>query len=123
VVAAQFPPVLPPRPALQRQPRDAGDRRQRFPPKSQGADLLQIVAGEFGGGVPLQRQRHVGRPHAAAVVDHFDAVDPAAAKRDLNPSRAGVDRVLDQLLQRAGRSFHHFTGGDPVDQCVGEAAY
>ena len=27
----------------------------------------------------------------------------------------GVDRVFNELFQRAGRSFHHFTGGDSLD--------
>ena len=49
--------------------------------------------------------------------------DPALRQRDRDPRRAGVDRVFDQLLQRAGRSFHHFTGGDAVDEMLGQAAY
>jgi hypothetical protein len=48
---------------------------------------------------------------------------PPRRKADLDPSRARVDRVLDQLLQRAGRALHHLAGGDPVNQMVGKAAY
>ena len=48
---------------------------------------------------------------------------PPCARADGDPRRAGVDRVFDQLLQRTGRSFHHFTGGDAVDQMLGQAAY
>ena len=36
--------------------------------------------------------------------------------------RAGVDRVLDQLLHHARRTFHHLAGGDAVDDLFGELA-
>ena len=93
------------------------------PRKPRVVDRLDLVAGQLGGGVALERERHVGRAHAAAVVGHLDPRRAAAAERDRDPRRAGVDRIFDQLLQRAGRSFHHFTGGDAVDQMLGQAAY
>ena len=63
------------------------------------------------------------RRHPAAVVDHFDAVDAAAGESHRNFARAGVDGVLDQLLQGAGRAFDNLARGDAIDQMFGQAAY
>ena len=71
----------------------------------------------------LQRQGNLLRRHAAAIIGDFDPVATAAAQRHSDPRRARVDRILNQLLQRAGWSFHHFTGRDPVDEMLGQAAY
>ncbi len=71
----------------------------------------------------LEREGHVGPAHPAAVVGDLDPRRSAAAQRDRDPSGSGVDRVFHQLLQRAGRSFHHFTRRDAVDQMLGKAAY
>jgi hypothetical protein len=73
--------------------------------------------------VPLQRQLHVASAHPAAVVDHFNAVDAARCETDRDPPRPRVDRILDQFLQRAGRSFDHLTGCDSVYQMFREAPY
>ncbi len=102
---------------------DAGDRRQRLAAEAQSGDRVDLVAGQLGGGVALERQRDVGRRHAAAVVGDLDPGKTALAQRHRDPLGAGVDRILDQLLQRTGRSFHHFTGGDAVDEVLGQAAY
>ncbi len=73
--------------------------------------------------MPLQRERHVGGRHAASVVGHLDQVGAAAHETNRDPARAGVDRVFHQFLQRAGGAFHHFTGGDTIDEMFGQAAY
>ena len=41
---------------------------------------------------------------------------PARFDRDVDAPRAGVERVLDQLLDRRSRPLDHFAGGDAVDQ-------
>ena len=46
---------------------------------------------------------------------------PASIATSIAP-RAGVERVLDQLLDRRGRPLDHFAGGDAVDQQRIEAA-
>ena len=61
--------------------------------------------------------------HAAAIVRNFDPVDPAADKRNRDLGRAGIDRVFHQFLQRRSRSFHHFTGGDAIDEMRRQPAY
>ena len=70
----------------------------------------------------LDRQgQFVGRQSRAVVGDR-DANEAAAFRLDLDPGRAGVDRVLDQFLQRAGRPLHHLAGGDAVYEVRRQAA-
>ena len=64
----------------------------------------------------LDREREVLGVHAAAVVDDADQRPPARFDRDLDALRAGVERVLDELLDRRGRPLDDFAGGDAVDQ-------
>ena len=89
------------------------DARQRLAAKSQRRDRFQIVrAGELAGRVPRERQQRVLGRHALAVVAHRDALDPAAPQRHLDVPRAGVERVLDQLLHHRGGAFDHLSCGD-----------
>ena len=99
-----------------RQPRHRADRGQRLAAEAERADLQQIVAVELGGGVALDREREVGPRHAGAVVGDADQPAAAAVGRDLDPRRAGVERVLDQFLDHARRPLDHLAGGDAVDQ-------
>ncbi len=97
------------------EPRHRADRGQRLAAKPERADAQQVVAVELGGGVALDRQRQIGAGHAAAVVGDADQPPAAAVGEDLDPARAGVDRVLDQLLDHARRPLDHLAGGDAVD--------
>ena len=110
-------------PAFDRHPGDAGDRRQCLAAKAERGHLLDRLARQLRGRVPLQRQRDLVLRHAAAVVDDLDPVQPAGRKAHCDPGGTRVDRVLDQLFQRAGRSFHHFTRRDAVDEMLGQTAY
>ena len=47
---------------------------------------------------------------------------PPAVQRHLDPAGAGVDRVLDQLLDHRGRPLDHLAGGDAVGDGFGQAA-
>jgi hypothetical protein len=40
---------------------------------------------------------------------------PPAGGGDLDPGRAGIERILDQLLDDTGGTFDHLAGGDLVD--------
>ena len=62
------------------------------------------------------------RDHADAVIDHREEGAAALLQGDGDAPRAGVDRVLDQLLHRAGRPLDHLAGGDAVDQVGRQAA-
>ena len=98
------------------------DRGQRLAAKAQNGDLLQLLVDELGGGVALERQRQLLRRHAAAVVGDLDQRLAAGLQRHLDPAGAGVDRVLDQLLDHRGRSLDHLAGGDAVGHGLGQAA-
>ena len=62
------------------------------------------------------------RGHAAAVVADPDQPPAAAVGDDLDPRRAGVERVLDQFLDHARRPLDHLAGGDAVDDGFAELA-
>jgi len=117
------PAVLAIQPGLDRHPGDAGDRRQRLAAETQGLDLVDRIGRQLGGGVPLQRQRDLIAGHAAAVVGDLDPADSALRQRHGDPGRAGIDRVFNQLFQRTGRPFNHFTGCNAVDKVLGQAPY
>ena len=64
----------------------------------------------------FERERQRGLVHPAAIVDHFDSADPAILQRHGNARGPGVDRVLQQFLERGGRTLDHFTRSNAVDQ-------
>ncbi len=111
------------RPAFQRQPRDARDRRQSLSPESQCRHRLDRFVGELRRRVAFKRERHVGGGHAATVILDLQPRDPALADSHGNPSRARVDGVFNQFLERRGGSFNHFTGCDPIYELFRQAAY
>ena len=71
----------------------------------------------------LQRQRHVSRRHAAAVIGHLDPLQTAGNQGCVNSRRAGVYGIFDEFLQRRSGSFNHFTGCDAIDEMFGQTAY
>ncbi len=73
--------------------------------------------------MPLQRQRHLVRRHAATVIGHVDQVEPARRQPHGHRGRAGVQRVLHQFLERAGRPLHHLARGDAIDQVGRQPSY
>ena len=95
---------------------DRADRGQRLAAETERVDPRQIVVRQLGGRVPLDRQRELFRRHAASVVGDRDQRPPAVAQHHVDAPRAGVDRVLDQLLDRRGGALHHLARGDAVDQ-------
>jgi hypothetical protein len=72
--------------------------------------------------VTFERERHLLGRHAAAIVRHFDAREPALGDADRDARGARIDRVLDQLLERGGRALHYLTRGDAVDERLRQAA-
>ena len=82
----------------------------------------QVLVVELGGGMAVHRDRKIGMGHAGAVVGDADPPPPAAVGEDVDPAGAGVDRILHQFLDHAGRPLHHFAGGDAVDDGFGELA-
>ena len=98
------------------------DRGQCFAAKPERADLQQVLVVEFGGGVAIDRQRQVGRGHAAAIVGDADPPPAAAVSENVDPAGAGVDGVLHQFLDHARGPFDHLAGGDAVDDLFGKLA-
>jgi hypothetical protein len=60
--------------------------------------------------------------HAGAVVIDGDQRPAAVAQHDVDAARAGIEAVLHQFLDRAGRPLDHLAGGDAVDGGLGQAA-
>src|SRR6185436_6530716 len=57
-----------------------------------------------------------------AVVGDTDPPDPAAGEIDVDLRRAGVERVLEELLQSGRRALDDLPGRDLVDQQIGKRA-
>ncbi len=72
--------------------------------------------------MPLHGQGQVVAAHAVPVIDDLDPLDAAAGQDHGDAGGAGVERVLDQLLDRGGWALDHLAGGDAVHQALGEAA-
>ena len=66
------------------------------------------------------RERKIVLVDAAAVVAHADQARAAGFDVDLDASRAGIEAVLDQLLDDRGRPLDDFAGGDLVDELSGK---
>ena len=100
-----------------------GDRGQGLAAEAQRADVLQVVGlGQLAGGMALERQQRLGGRDALAVVDHPHQPPAALAHLDADLVRAGVQAVLDQLLDRRGWPLHDFTGGDAAGYFGGKNA-
>jgi hypothetical protein len=112
--------VLTLRTAADGQPADAGKRRQRLATEAERPDPHQVVVRQLGGGMALDRQGQLVRRHADAVVGDRDQRPPAAGELDHHARGAGVEGVLDQLLDRRCGPLDDLAGGDPVDQALGQ---
>jgi hypothetical protein len=104
-----------------RQARDRGDRGERFAAKSHRRHALEVLqAGNLAGGVAREGERQLACGDALAVVLHLDALDAARLEADGHRCGAGVQAVLEQLLQHRGRPLHHLAGGDLAHQQLGQ---
>ena len=109
------------RSATQRQPAHLGYRGQCLAAEPERADAEQVVGlRELAGSVTGHGQLELVGRDAVAVVDHADHLHPAGGDRNVDPRRPGVDRILHQLLNHAGRPLDHLTGGDFIDQGLGK---
>jgi hypothetical protein len=62
----------------------------------------------------LNTQLRILGGHARAVVAYANQTQSAFFNLDADPTCAGVDRVLDQLFDYAGRTLDDFASGDLV---------
>ena len=67
----------------------------------------------------LDRQARILRVHALAVVLDANQLLAAELDGDGEAPRAGVDRVLDQLLDDRGRTLDDLAGGNLVGEVGG----
>jgi hypothetical protein len=75
-----------------------------------------------GSFVAFDRERKVVACHAGAVVGHHDAPLSAAFGQNVDAGRAGIERILHQFLDHAGRPLDHLAGGDAIDDAFGQLA-
>ncbi len=100
---------------------DGGDRRQRLAAKPERRHPLEILEGrELRSGVAIEGEHDVVAPHPRSVVVDRDPALAAGVERDGDAARAGVERVLDQLLDHRSRSLDHFAGSDLAHQPIVE---
>ena len=109
--------------AFEREARHAGDRRQCLAAKAEAQHLLDPLVGKLRGRMPLERKRHIGWIHSQPVVADLDEIEPARCEPDRHRRRAGVKRILDQLLERACRTLDDLARGDAIDQSGGKPSY
>jgi hypothetical protein len=109
--------------AFNRHARDTRNGWKSLTPKAKSGHGIDSLIRQFRRRMPFKRKLYVVGRHTAAVIGHFDAIDPTADKRYPNLRRTGIDRILHQFFQRRGWSFHHFTGCDAVDEMRGQSAY
>jgi len=103
--------------------RDGGDGGERFAAEAEGGDGEQIVGrANFGGCVTLEGEQGVVAHHAATVVGNADEAATASFDFDADAGGAGIEGVLQQLLDDGGGAVDDLAGGDLVGDLVGENA-
>ena len=97
--------------------RHRGNRRQRLAAKPQRHNRREILGvPDLAGGVTFEGEPRVLRLHPFPVVLDAHLLLAAELDVDRQPARAGVDRVLDQLLDDGGWTLNHFTRGNLVGE-------
>jgi hypothetical protein len=89
---------------------------------SRATEPIEGSASPRNPSVALDREIEVGAGHSRSVVGDADQPPPAAVGCDLDPGRAGVERVLDEFLDHARRALDHLACGDAVDRGFRELA-
>ena len=93
------------------------------PRKPERADALEIVdARDLAGRMARQRERQFVALDAAAIVADTAQLRAAILDLDLDALGAGVEAVLDQLLEHRGGPFDDLAGGDLVNELLGKNA-
>jgi len=72
--------------------------------------------------VPLDREHEILTAHALAVVGNADQPAAAGFGDHLDVAGAGIERVLDELLDDARRTLDHLARRDAVDDGFVELA-
>src|SRR5207253_7030304 len=72
--------------------------------------------------VPREGHREFIGGDTAAVVAHPNEAGATALHVDLDAPRAGIQTVLDELLDDGGGPLDHLAGGDLIDELAGKNA-
>ncbi len=100
-----------------REPRHGGNARQRFATKTERRHAIEIVERrELAGGMSRHRQLEVVGVDADTVVVDGDALHTALLHLDDNAPGAGVDAVLEQLLDHRSGALDDLAGSDLIDK-------
>ena len=87
------------------------------PRKPSVRDALEVIErGDLARRVARERERQFGGRDALAVVANADQPDAAVLDVDRHLTRAGIERVLDQLLDDGCRALDDLARGDLVDE-------
>ena len=98
--------------------RDAG---QRFTSETQRGQVIQVVgARDLARRMAVEQEGRVGRRDAAAVILDADQAPPTFTNLHPDVVGAGVQAILDQLLDHRCRAFHHLAGSDLVGDIGGK---
>src|SRR5690606_29326474 len=103
----------------QRQPGDRTDRGQSFPAESQRVYGVDVVR-KLRGAVSRDGERQFRCRNTHPVVSDADQAETAARRDDLDVGSAGIERVLNQFFDDAGRTLDDLAGGDLVDHRFGK---
>lgn len=86
-------------PGLDGQTPESGERAQRLPSEPERRQRLEVGEISQLGGVVLEREDlEVAGRDAGAIVDDLEALLAVVPEGDLDAGGAGVEAVLDQLL-------------------------
>src|SRR6266850_1476960 len=100
-----------------RQARDGGDGGKRLAAEAHGGDAFEIgERGDLAGRMPGEGERQVLARDAGAVVLDLDAPHAAFVERHADRARAGIEAVLEELLQDGGGTLDHFAGRNLGDE-------
>ena len=70
----------------------------------------------------FDRQGQLFGCHALAVIGDRQQCPPTIAQIDVHPRSASIQRIFHQFLERGRRPFDHLTGGNLIDQVLGQDA-
>ncbi len=69
--------------------------------------------------MPFEAEQGIVAAHPHPVIPDTHQAPPARLDLDLDPCRAGVQRILDQLLNYAGRPLNDLSSRDLVGYLLG----
>ena len=70
--------------------------------------------------MPFQTEEGIGAIHAAPIIGHTYHACTPALKLDSDPTRAGIDGVLDKFLDHGSGPLHDLAGSNLTGKGVGE---